>query len=107
MTWDESRLRAVEQSAASCPDACSADVVSLIAEVRRLTAQNEQLCARADNLQNCLQHARVVLEHFSKTLPDPEHRRWAHGGLVGSEINPRGGNVPLELPERLRRREDA
>jgi hypothetical protein len=36
MPWDESRLEAVEQSAASCPDACAADVRSLVAEVRRL-----------------------------------------------------------------------
>lgn len=34
MRWDESRLRAVEQSAAECPDACAVDVVSLIKVVR-------------------------------------------------------------------------
>lgn len=75
--------------------------------IGNLRAENERLQAQVDNLQNCLQHGRIVLEHFSKTLPDFEHRRWAHGGLVGSDPDPRGGNVPLELPERLRRREDA
>lgn len=36
MPWDESRLRAVEQSTDGCPDACAADVASLASEVRRL-----------------------------------------------------------------------
>ena len=38
MPWDEDRLRAVEREANACPsgDACSQDVVSLVAEVRRL-----------------------------------------------------------------------
>jgi hypothetical protein len=39
MPWDESRLAAVEASARECPDACGADVVSLVAEVARLTEQ--------------------------------------------------------------------
>lgn len=34
--WDELRLSQVEAVASTCPDACAADVVSLIAEVRRL-----------------------------------------------------------------------
>lgn len=36
MMWDDLRLAQVEEAAQGCPDACSADVVSLIAEVRRL-----------------------------------------------------------------------
>jgi len=39
MPWDEDRLRAVALEAAPCPDACSADVISLVAEVRRLREQ--------------------------------------------------------------------
>lgn len=100
MTWGELRLKQAAEVAAEHGCASAVDVESLVAEVEKLQAQ-------VDNLQNCLQHARTVLEFFSKTLPDQEHRRWAHGGLIGSEINPRGGNVPLELPERLRRRENA
>lgn len=38
MGWDDLRLDQVGQGAAGCPDACGADVVSLIAEVRRLRA---------------------------------------------------------------------
>lgn len=36
MPWTDDRLSAVLQVAAACPDACAADVVSLVAEVRRL-----------------------------------------------------------------------
>lgn len=40
MPWDDERLAAVEAEAATCPngDACAEDVISLIAEVRRLRA---------------------------------------------------------------------
>lgn len=34
--WDEERLSQVEKSAHQCYDACRADVISLVAEVRRL-----------------------------------------------------------------------
>lgn len=36
MPWDDLRLQQVEASASQCPDVCAVDVVSLIAEVRRL-----------------------------------------------------------------------
>lgn len=36
--WDEKRLSLVEASAQACDDACSADAISLVAEVRRLQA---------------------------------------------------------------------
>lgn len=38
MDWDEDRLHAVELEAAPWPDACSEDVISLVAEVHRLQA---------------------------------------------------------------------
>lgn len=34
--WDELRLSQVEAVANKCPDACAADVVSLVSEVRKL-----------------------------------------------------------------------
>lgn len=37
--WDDLRLSQVEESASGCPDACGADVVSLVAEVRRRQEQ--------------------------------------------------------------------
>lgn len=37
--WDDLRLSQVEAAAAGCPDACAVDVVSLVAEVRRLREQ--------------------------------------------------------------------
>lgn len=55
--------------------------------ISELEAQNETLLARADELQFCLTQARIVLEHFSKMLPDFEHRRWAHGAMVASDMN--------------------
>lgn len=38
MPWDDARLDAVERAARSCPsdDACTSDVLALLAEVRRL-----------------------------------------------------------------------
>lgn len=40
--WDDLRLAQVEEAAQDCPDGCSADAVSLVAEVRRLGAQNRE-----------------------------------------------------------------
>lgn len=45
MPWDEDRLSAVEAEAKACPsgDACAADVVSLVAEVRRLRVALQEI----------------------------------------------------------------
>lgn len=80
MAWDESRLSAVERTAAQCPDACSADALSLVAEVRRLTAH-------AELLQFCLDQARIILSHFADNLPDLENRKLAFGALVASDMD--------------------
>lgn len=55
--------------------------------ISELETRNETLLARADELQFCLTQARIVLEHFSKMLPDFEHRKWAHGAMVASDMN--------------------
>jgi hypothetical protein len=77
MGWDEDRLHAVALEAAPCPDACSQDVISLVAEVRRLNARVEMFAFN-------LNQARIVLDHFRTTLPDPDHRRIAEGAMIAS-----------------------
>lgn len=49
-----------------------------------LTEEIERLSARAEMLDFCLGQARIVLEHFSVELPDPEHRRVAEGAMIAS-----------------------
>ncbi len=46
--------------------------------------ENERLRAHGELLEFCLDQARIVLEHFKKELPDPEHRRLAEGALIAS-----------------------
>jgi hypothetical protein len=55
--------------------------------VSELEAQKETLQARSDELQFCLDQARIALDHFSNILPDFEHRKLAHGAMVGSDMN--------------------
>lgn len=66
MKWDESRLHAVQLAAAECPDACSADVISLVTEVRRLRYALSDI---QFDLINCHQAAgRNACEHIQDAI---------------------------------------
>jgi hypothetical protein len=53
----------------------------------QLQAEVERLRGRIDRLQFTLTQARIVLEHFGKMIPNPEHRKWAQGRLVASDVD--------------------
>ena len=55
--WDDLRLSHVEDVARHCDDACRADVISLVAEVRRLRAS--AAAARISELEASAEHARA------------------------------------------------
>jgi hypothetical protein len=46
-SMDDLRLSQIEASASPCPDACAADAVRLVAEVRRLRLALEPFAARS------------------------------------------------------------
>jgi hypothetical protein len=67
MPWDDLRLAQVEAGAKECPDACGADVVSLVAEVRRLQTDRVSVtklidCAWSAQCGECLNAAHAMLE---------------------------------------------
>ena len=85
MDWTEDRLHAVALEAAPCPDPCSADVISLVAEVRRLQRlldraypwlhnpytprQDARLCAQFDTMKREIE---VVISHLAEIDEDSE-----------------------------------
>lgn len=67
--WDEERLSAVDGSASWCPDACAADVRSLVGEVRRL---REALAFYADSRNFAHGHGDVEeMMRLRLDRPDP------------------------------------
>jgi hypothetical protein len=64
--WTDLRLTQVALGAAPCPDACSQDVLSLVAEVRRLRAASSAAAARLSELADAAREYMTCVEGDSR-----------------------------------------
>jgi hypothetical protein len=73
-----------------------AEISRLKGEIRALTRERdtarEQLVisqCRAEELEFCLDQARIVLNHFQVSLTAPDERRLAQGAMIASDMEVR------------------